>query len=162
MFFKSSMAVILMDFGTQSWLHVIPFAVSESKFEKSWITYSQHNFFSSNTFLPQTNHIQWRIQDFPEEGAPTHRWGAPEYDFIQISRKLHEIIGNSIPGGRPLPPPLDPPLISTPKSTSSNNIFLKLCATRPHLLREIAAQVLPSSGTTFSCDTVYKTTSCLK
>ena len=27
---------------------------------------------------------QWRIQDFPEEGAPT-------YDFAKISQKLHEI-----------------------------------------------------------------------
>ena len=28
--------------------------------------------------------IQWRIQDFPEEGAPT-------YDFVKFSQKLHEI-----------------------------------------------------------------------
>ena len=27
---------------------------------------------------------QWRIQDFPKEGAPT-------YDFVKISQKLHEI-----------------------------------------------------------------------
>ena len=28
--------------------------------------------------------FQWRIQDFPEEGAPT-------YDFAKFSQKLHEI-----------------------------------------------------------------------
>ena len=28
--------------------------------------------------------VQWRIQDFPEEGAPT-------YDFAKFSQKLHEI-----------------------------------------------------------------------
>ena len=28
--------------------------------------------------------IQWRIQDFPEEGAPTPR-GAPTYDFAKFS-----------------------------------------------------------------------------
>ena len=31
-----------------------------------------------------SNGLQWRIQDFPEEGAPT-------YDFAKISQKLHEI-----------------------------------------------------------------------
>ena len=34
--------------------------------------------------------IQWRIQDFPEEGAPTPR-GAQTYDFAIFSQKLHEI-----------------------------------------------------------------------
>ena len=35
---------------------------------------------------------QWRIQDFPEEGALT-LWGrgAPTYDFAKFSQKLHEI-----------------------------------------------------------------------
>ena len=35
--------------------------------------------------------LQWRIQDFPEEGAPTPRGGAPTYDFAKFSQKLHEI-----------------------------------------------------------------------
>ena len=33
---------------------------------------------------------QWRIQDFPEEGAPTPQ-GAPTYEFVEFSQKLHEI-----------------------------------------------------------------------
>ena len=54
--------------------------------------------------------LQWRIQDFSEEGAPT-TGGAPRHDFIKISRKLHEIKENSARGGaHPLHPPLDPPL----------------------------------------------------
>ena len=55
---------------------------------------------------------QWRIQDFPEEGAPTPR-GAPTYDFAKFSQKLHEIERIWIPWGRASlapPPPLDPPL----------------------------------------------------
>ena len=43
---------------------------------------------------------QWRIQDFPEEGAPTPRGGgAPTYDFAKISQKLHEIERIWTPGG---------------------------------------------------------------
>ena len=40
---------------------------------------------------------QWRIQDF-HKGAPTLK-GAPGYDFIKISRKLHEINENWAPVG---------------------------------------------------------------
>ena len=46
---------------------------------------------------------QWRIQDFPEEGAPT-------YNFAKFSQKLHEIERISTRGGTSLAPPLDPPL----------------------------------------------------
>ena len=42
---------------------------------------------------------QWRIQDFPEEGAPTLQGGAPTYDFAKISQKLHEIERIWTPGG---------------------------------------------------------------
>ena len=42
--------------------------------------------------------LQWRIQDFPEEGAPTLR-GAPTYDFAKFSQKLHEIEEFGPPGG---------------------------------------------------------------
>ena len=55
---------------------------------------------------------QWRIQDFPEEGAPT-LGGAPTYDFAKFFQKLHEIERISTPGGGatcPSCPPLDPPL----------------------------------------------------
>ena len=56
---------------------------------------------------------QWRIQDFPEEGAPTPQRGAPTYDFAKFSQKLHEIERIWTPGGggpASLVPPLDPPL----------------------------------------------------
>ena len=56
--------------------------------------------------------MQWRIQDFPEEGAPTP-WGggAPTYNFAKISQKLHEIERIWAPEeGASLAPPLDPPL----------------------------------------------------
>ena len=46
---------------------------------------------------------QWRIQDFPEVGAPT-------YDFAKISQKLHEIERIWAPGGRPKFYYVDPPL----------------------------------------------------
>ena len=46
-------------------------------------------------------------------GANPQGRGAPGYDFIKISGKLHEIKENSVPrgGARPLRPPLDPPLL---------------------------------------------------
>ena len=42
---------------------------------------------------------QWRIQDFPEEGAPTLQEGGATYDFAKISQKLHEIERIWTPGG---------------------------------------------------------------
>ena len=42
---------------------------------------------------------QWRIQDFPEEGAPTPQGGAPTYGFAKISQKPHEIERIWTPGG---------------------------------------------------------------
>ena len=33
---------------------------------------------------------QWRIQDFPDVGAPTLQ-GAQTHDFAKFSQKLHEI-----------------------------------------------------------------------
>ena len=56
---------------------------------------------------------QWRIQDFPEEGAPTLQGGAPTYDFAKFSPKLHEIERIWTPGGggaRPKFYYVDPPL----------------------------------------------------
>ena len=52
--------------------------------------------------------FQWRIQDFPEGGAPTPEGGAPTYYLANFSRKLHEnkeILGPR--GGRAslAPPP---------------------------------------------------------
>ena len=34
--------------------------------------------------------FQWRIQDFPEEGALTPKGGAPTYYLANFSQKLHE------------------------------------------------------------------------
>ena len=43
---------------------------------------------------------------FPRGGGANPQGGAPGYDFIKISRKLHEIKENSAGGGaRPLHPP---------------------------------------------------------
>ena len=57
-------------------------------------------------FLNIKNIYQWRIQDFPEEGALTPKGGAPTYYLANFSRKLHEneeILGR---GGRvPRAPP---------------------------------------------------------
>ena len=55
---------------------------------------------------------QWRIKDFPEEGALAPKGGAPNYYLANFSRKLHEneeILGRG--GARPSRPPLDPPLL---------------------------------------------------
>ena len=43
--------------------------------------------------------MQWRIQDFPEEGAPTPQGGAPIYEIAKFSEKLHEIERIWTPGG---------------------------------------------------------------
>ena len=61
------------------------------------------------------NPLQWRIQDFPKEGASTPR-GVPTYNFAKFSRKLREIeriwtpgcagVGGGGGGGASLPPPL--------------------------------------------------------
>ena len=60
-----------------------------------WDTFMQMQFcsFISLLYLNCCNSIreQWRIQDFPEEGAPTPGGGAPTYDFAIFSQKLHEI-----------------------------------------------------------------------
>ena len=55
---------------------------------------------------------RWRIQDFPEEGAPTPRGGAPTCDFAKFSQKLHEIerIWTPRGGARPKFYYVDPPL----------------------------------------------------
>ena len=55
-------------------------------------------------FNPQ----QWRIQDFPEEGAPTP-WGRRQHKILpNFPKKLHEIERIWAPGGsvRPSLPPL--------------------------------------------------------
>ena len=63
--------------------------------------------------LDLSNQKQWRIQDFPEEGAPTPWGGAPTYDFAIFSQKLHEIERISAPrgGARPKFYYVDPPLL---------------------------------------------------
>ena len=67
-----------------------------------------HLKWSVMNFIPfwASINLQWRIQDFPEEGAPT-------YDFAKFFQKLHEIERIWVTGGRARPshPPLDPPLI---------------------------------------------------
>ena len=69
--------------------------------------------------------MQWRIQDFPEEGASTPR-GAPTYNFAKFSQKLHEIERIWTPRGdvRPSRPPLDLPLACHPESTICNVVYV--------------------------------------
>ena len=50
---------------------------------------------------PFVGPLQWRIRDFPEEGAPTPEWGTSLL-FGQFSQKLHEneeILGQTGGGG---------------------------------------------------------------
>ena len=49
--------------------------------------------------------MQWRIQDFPEEGALSPKIGSPTYYLANFSQKLHEneeILGRG--GARPSRP----------------------------------------------------------
>ena len=64
-----------------------------------------------NYFDMSIHYYQWRIQDFPQGGAPTLKVGARTYFF---GRKPHENERILAPGGgaRPWRPPLDPPLIT--------------------------------------------------
>ena len=61
---------------------------------------------------PITYTLQWRIQDFPDGGAPTPEGGAPTYYLTNFSQKLHENEENLTQrGGARVPaPPLDPPM----------------------------------------------------
>ena len=43
-----------------------------------------------NCLKSAMNEIKWQIQDFPEEGTPTIKVGAPTYYFAKFSQKLHE------------------------------------------------------------------------
>ena len=69
--------------------------------------------------------MQWRIQDFPEEGAPTPQGGAPTYEIAKFSEKLHEIerIWTPRGGARPSRPPLDPPMTCMSPSNSPCSCF---------------------------------------
>ena len=92
---------------------------------------------------PGKTKVQWRIQDFPEEGAPTPR-GAPTYDFVNFRRKLHENeeILAARGGASPAPPPpLDPPLVKPKRIPLSNpvhpdNLFsARLTTSNPSYIR---------------------------
>ena len=66
---------------------------------------------------PKLVRMQWRIQDFPEEGALTPK-GAPTYYLAIFPRKLHEneeILGQG-EGHIFLAYPLDPSLACTTDS----------------------------------------------
>ena len=75
-----------------------------------------------NAALYLSYRTQWRIQDFPEEGALTLQGGAPIYDFAKFSQKLHEIERIWIPGGggaRPKFYYVDLPLVLVYKRSSN-------------------------------------------
>ena len=54
---------------------------------------------------------QWRIQDFPEEGAPTPKSAIILPFFAKNCMKMKEF-GRTGGGTRPLRPPLDPPMVA--------------------------------------------------
>ena len=53
-------------------------------------------------YHPKIDTIQWRIQDFLEEGAPTPG-GMPTYDFAKNFQKLHKIERIWTPRGSRVP-----------------------------------------------------------
>ena len=53
-------------------------------------------------------YVQWRIQDFPQGGAPTPK-SAVIFQFFP--QKLHENERIWTPGGARVAPPLDPPMM---------------------------------------------------
>ena len=54
--------------------------------------------------------IQWRIQDFPQGGAPTPKIAIIFHIFAKNCIKMKEF-GPPGGGARPWRPPLDPPII---------------------------------------------------
>ena len=65
------------------------------------------------------NWWQWRIQDFPEEGAPTPRGGRQNTILPNFPKNCMKLKEFGPPGGRA--PPLDPPLDGV-LNTKCNNI----------------------------------------
>ena len=55
-------------------------------------------------------HCQWRIQDFPQGGAPTPKSAIIFQFFAEKCMKMKEF-GPPGGGARPWRPPLDPPMI---------------------------------------------------
>ena len=66
--------------------------------------------------------IQWRIQDFPEEGAPTPRGGRQHTILPHFPKNCMKLKEFGPPGGgaRPSRPPLDPPLLFTMRKTNKS------------------------------------------
>ena len=63
--------------------------------------------------LQEVKHIQWRMQDFPQGGAPTPKIAIIFQIFAKNCMKMKEF-GPPGGGGRAsLAPPLDPPMILT-------------------------------------------------
>ena len=72
--------------------------------------------------------LQWRIKDFPEEGALTPKEGVPTYYLANFSRKLHE--NEEILGQRGRRASLAPPLRSATALAWVNIFFLRLLTVR--------------------------------
>ena len=71
-------------------------------------------------FVP---HYQWRIQDFPQGGAPTPKIAIIFQFFAKNCMKMKEF-GPRGRGHASLAPPLDPPMITlTSKAAKEKNIY---------------------------------------
>ena len=62
----------------------------------------------SGSFVNST--VQWRIQDFPQGGAPTPKIAIIFHIFAENCMKMKEF-GPPGGGARPWRPPLDPPML---------------------------------------------------
>ena len=72
---------------------------------------------SSQNINLQVGHTQWRIQDFPQGGAPTPKIAIIFHIFAENCMKMKEF-GSPGGGARPWRPPLDPPMIRCVKLAS--------------------------------------------
>ena len=83
--------------------------------------------------------IQWRIQDFPDGGAPTPEGGAPTYYLTNFSQKLHENEENLTQRGGarvPAPPPRSANAIITETNNhGSEEVLFAIEKNRPKCLK---------------------------
>ena len=123
--------------GWVHWPVRIPTTQTSASFS-SWTSFCQ-------TWQHRVKCLQWRIQDFPEEGAPTPQ-GAPTYNYAKISQKLHDIEIIWTPRGwrTSLAPLLDLPLVYQDLNNLISHLNLKCNCTltkHPHVHQNISKNI---------------------